>query len=362
MSVVFARSFALVALFVATHFALPTAMAGEPRPTIAVLDAPDDAVDGPEFAMTLDAYLAPIDVRSIVVPIPTSPPSHADWLAVAQAEGTSRGALAVLWFEPNTEDTDAIDVYLVLLDRDSGGVVVLPVALGAREGRAAYRVLAATARMILDTEVIERLRESARIQKRETTPEPWPRPAIAVPIPGSASPEPRRTVDLGVGYLGEYRTSDHQTLHGARLDMTLRLARGFGVALDVGSLTRPEDRVADVAYREQRAPFRLGVAFLRPIGRFELAAGATWLAEPVWIRGEAMGEEKVKIEATPRLDTGGGVDLGAGVRLRRGLGVFAGIGVTLMAVSYRYERYGEPGFTAGLVRLSWTVGLDWRGL
>jgi hypothetical protein len=331
---------------------------------IAVLDAPDDGVDGPAFAATLDAYVAPIGAHSLVVAISTRPRDHAAWLALAEREGVDRGALAVLWFESSPQAPGAVDVYLVLLDRESGGVVVLPIALGAREGRAAHRVLAATSRMILDTEVIERLRASAEIQKREAIPDPWPRPDDdgTIPRAPAAAPVARRTVDVSGGYLGELRVRDDATLHGARVGLALRLHPRFGILVDAGYLTRPEDRMADVVYREHRAPIRLGLGAFRAIGVFELHAHATWLVESVWIRGESRDGARPPIESTPRLDTGGALDLSARMPLYRALGAFAGLGIAFMTVSYRYERYGEEGFTAGLVRFSWTAGIDWRGL
>jgi hypothetical protein len=330
--------------------------------SLVVLDAVGDEIDGPEFAETLEAYVSDVGVSVALADVTTPPEDHDGWVKLATETGYSRGATAVLWFEPrDLHDQQAYDIYLVLLEQRTGAVVVLPVELGVRRGAKMFRVLAATTRMVLDTEILDDIQEVIEVSREDPTPDPWPAPAEPAPAP-PPPPDDARTVDLSLGYAGEIGFPGAALLSGGRLGATFRFLPWLGVGLDAGYLTRGAERVADAEVREQRVPIRLALVGILGVGATEAQLAAMWTLEPVWIDAEVVEAGGEHIGALARLDSGGGAELRWRFPIAGLLWIYAAAAGQGMVVSHAYERAGLTAVQASDFRLGWSLGLEFIGL
>jgi hypothetical protein len=339
------------------------ANAGEGGDKLVVIDAVGDDIDGPGFVETLEAYVSDVGVSVELTECATPPAGHDGWVELATATGRSLAARAVLWFEPHEGgEHQAYDIYLVLLEQRTGAVVVLPVELGLRRGAKMFRVLAATARMVLDTEILDDIQEVIEVSKEDPPPDPWPAPAPEEPSP-AAPPPPGRTVDLSLGYVGDLGFPGTTLLSGARLGAVFRFVPWLGLGIDAGYLTRAAIRVADVEVREQRIPVRVFLAGILPLGATEGALAAFWSLEPVWVAAEVVEAGGVDVPgALARLDSGGGGEIRWRIPVGELVWLFLAVAGQGMVVSHAYRRAGETGVHSADFRLGWSAGVELVGI
>jgi len=331
---------------------------------LVVLDIAGDEIDGPEFAETLEAYVSDVGVVVELAEFTATPADHDGWVELATETGYSRGARAVLWFEPSElREERAYDIYLVLLEQQTGAVVVLPVELGVRRGAKMFRVLAATARMVLDTEILDDIQEVIEISQEDPTPDPWPAPVEPESAPPPPPPPPEtRTIDLSLGYAGELGFPGAALLNGGRLGAVFRFLPWLGVSLDAGYLTRAAERAADVEVREQRVPIRVGLVGVLDVGPTEAQLAALWSLDAVWVDAEVVEAGDETIPALARLDSGGGGELRWRFPISGMLWIYAAVAGQGMVVSHTYERAGETAIESSDFRLGWSLGLELIGL
>ncbi len=330
--------------------------------TLIVLDNPGDKIDGPSFISTLEAYLSDVGVETELMAIAELPVSHDGWVNLAQRMGAERGALAVLWFEPDAEEEETYSVFLVLLEQTSGAVVVLPVELGMRQGPTMFRVLAATTRMVIDTEILDDIKEISSVSRQNPPPDPWPAKTPELVSPPPPPPEPPlkvRTFELNLGYLGDFSHGGSTVLHGARFGVFARLIPWLAPGFDLGFLLADKTRVLDIDVGQRRLPIRLTMAGYVPVGSTEAIFIAFWTLEPVWISASVVrSAPEEDIGPTTEIDTGGGAELRWRFRLSSNLGVFAGISGQGMAVSHAYKRGDEIAIHPSYFRIGWNVGIE----
>ncbi|MCP4675484.1 MAG: hypothetical protein GY854_08255 [Deltaproteobacteria bacterium] len=337
----------------------------EKAQTIIVLDNPEDEIDGRAFISTLEAYISDVGVAADLAPIADAPTTHDGWVALAKGVGATHGALAVLWFETEADAGEACSVYLVLLEQTTGAVVVLPVKLGLRQGPTMFRVLAATTRMVIDTELLDDIREISDISRQDPPPEPWPAKTPGDPIPPlstppSPAPAPKaRTFEINLGYLGDFGHGGPTVLHGARLGVFARLIPWLAPGIDLGFLLAGEKRVLDIDVGQRRLPIRVALAGFVPVGPTEAIFIAFWTLEPVWVSASVIRSAPHEaIDPTTQVDTGGGGELRWRFRISSNVGLFAAVSGQAMVVSHAYERGGEVTIHPSYFRLGWTAGID----
>jgi hypothetical protein len=337
------------------------ARAEEAGSKMVVLDALGDEIDGPGFVETLEAYVSDVGVAVELAECAEPPTDHDGWVQLATETGRAHWAKAVLWFEPHEGGAgEAYDIYLVLLEQRTGAVVVLPVELGLRRGAKMFRVLAATARMVLDTEILDDIQEVIEVSEAEPTPDPWPAPE---PAPEPAPPASEtRTIDLALGYTGELALPGAALLSGGRLGATFRFLPWLGVGLDAGYLTRGAERAADAEVREQRVPIRVGLVGVLDVGPTEAQLAAFWSLDAVWVDAEVVEAGDETIPALARLDSGGGGELRWRFPIAGLLWVYVAVAGRGMVVSHTYERAGEAAIESANFRLGWSLGFELIGL
>jgi len=328
---------------------------------LTLLDVPGDRVDGPGLAATLEAYVSDAGVEVHLAETVDPPPAdHPAWVALATAIGASRGALGVMWLEPSRDEGDGWNTLLVILECASGAVIVLPVELGARRDKEMLRVLAATTRMVLDTEILDDLRKVVDTARRDPVPGP---PSAAGPAPDTppAAPSPppsARSFTLHMAYAGDLGFGGPTVLHGGRLGALFNFNGWGSVGFDIGYLAGARESTLDITTREQRLPVRLGVVAALPLGRTRLAALFFWAVEMLWAGVEQRSRTAPAEDDIIRADTGGGAALRWTVLLHENLGVFVAVSGQGMAVSHSYVRLDEAAVHPSYFRMGWSLGLE----
>ncbi|MCP4601144.1 MAG: hypothetical protein GY847_11570 [Proteobacteria bacterium] len=324
--------------------------------TLVVLDTPSNSIEGPALISILEAYVCDVGVTVELARVEDAPHNHGEWIELAREQGTARNGFAVLWFEPPLGNDEGIDVNLVLLGRHSGAIVILPIDLGTQSTPARLRVLAATTRMMLDTELVDDLLTVVEISKEDPPPEPW-----APPEPSNPDSElsPTRQINVYAGYVGNLRVSEPTVLNGALLGGSIRLNPWIGPVLETGYITRSDKNVEDMRIQQHRLLFKLGIAGALSVGSTEALLTAFWNVEMVWVDAEmATRASGDAIDPTNRFDTGGGLELRWRFPIASKLGLFVAASGRGMIVSHDYKRNGLRAVSASPFVLDWSVGLD----
>lgn len=318
------------------------------KTTLMVVDSDEDGVDGEGLRSTLEAYVAEIDIDPVLARAEAPMWDRNTAAGWALEMGRGRGAVAVMWIEPAKETAGGAEVTLVLLDVASGAVVAIPVVLGERTGAAALRVLAASARTIMDTELLDAVQEAEAVTRAVPTPEPWPAPKKVEP----------RMLEIYAGYLGALSLEGPVFLHGARAGMFQRISKWWMLGLELGFLSGLETRVADIRFNERRLPVRLSVATTWSLAGTHGALVGSFGPEPVWVDSELVGDsDEAGPGALGRLDAAGGVALRWRFPVVWKLFAFASAGAEFLALSHYYVRAGETAVRSSCCRIEWCLGL-----
>lgn len=361
------KSLSLLSFAALLAIALPV---GASRPeagrrSLIVMDNPDDGVAGEEFVSTLEDYVGDLGVTTSLETVADTPPDHDAWVSAAGRIGSSRGAMAVLWFEPDDSVSEAYNIYLVLLESSSGAVIVLPIELGLRRGNQMFRVLAATARMVLDTEILDDLRKVASTSREDPAPDPWPVvPVVSTPEPPPRPPVPRevfvRSFTLHVGYAGDLNPGSSSVVQGGRVGGLFHATEHLALAWDIAYLAGPRRTTLDVTTREQRIPTRFGSALTLDAGKTDVALVLFWSVEMLWAGVETTDRDvsDPTLDDIVRADTGGGLEIRWSVDLWRNLGVFLAVSGQGMAVSHSYRRGDAEAISSSYFRMGWSAGFE----
>lgn len=330
-----------------------------PSRKLVVLDLEDDEIDGALFTEALDDYVQDLGVTTSLVPTGKAPADHDAWVALAGRTGREAGAMAVLWFEPDDAAQDeTYDIYLVLLESSSGAVIVLPIELGMRRRSSMFRVLAATTRMVLDTEILDDLKKVAKTSREDPPPAPWKierEPTEAPPPP----PRPvSRSFRFSASYAGDLNHEGPTVLHGARLGIQLWVPRTFSLVLDIGYLSGPRQTTLDVVTREQRLPTRIGAALSLDAGPTEISIIVYWTVEMLWtgVDHDGRSQDQLPLDDVVRADAGGGLEVRWYIPAWRRAGLFLSVFGQGMAVSHSYRRGDAEVIPSTYFRMGWGAG------
>ncbi len=356
---------ALAALFVLCVPAI--AQDNLARQEMVVIDLTDDGIDGPEFVTTLNAYVSDVGVAVKLLEAEKPPADHDAWVALASEVAGQRGSIPVRWFEPDREAEGIYNIYLVLLESSSGAVIVIPIELGMRRGNEMFRVLAATTRMVLDTEILDDLKKVVRTSQENPTPEPWPiEPDPGEPVdPEQAPIEPvKRSATLNLGYTGDLGFGGPSVLHGGRMGGLFHLNNWASVAVDVAYLAGSRETTLDIRTREQRLPLRLGAGASLWVGDTEATFLIFWSVEMLWASVEPASRDSQAsgLDNIVRGDTGGGLEIRWGVPVWKRMRIFVAMSGQGMVVSHSYKRMDATAVHPSYFRLAWSVGMEIAGL
>lgn len=316
-----------------------------------VLDAVGSPINGKHFSNTLQSYVSEVDVSVKVIEIGGMPATHEHWVSLARNQGNAEKALAVIWFEPLENNIKNFTVFIVFLEWKTGAEIVLPINLDVRRGQEMFRVLAATVRMVLDTDILGDCEEVLEITEKKTIPKPWPAPKYD---------RKRITTDTYFSYWGDLGISGPSVLNGGRVGVLIRPGGTVGFGPSLGLIGRKPRVAKGIDIKELRIPIRLNLAWFLPLGSTELALAAFWSVEPIWVSAKGIASNAVETSQTSltKVDTGGGLELRLRIPVTGSFGVFFGLASQAMAVSHSYEHTGDEVIGANHFRLSWDFGFD----
>jgi hypothetical protein len=349
------RAIAQAAILTATLFipfgALGDSSASRGEKRMLVLDVEGDLVDGPELISMLDAYLKNTRVVTELIKVEPVPANSEEWINLALGIGSDRGAAASLWIEPGEQAAEGNSVLLVILAQRSESKIVLPIEIDNDDKNRLFRKLAAAARTILDTELLDEL--GSESPKDQEPPQVEEEPLDEAP----REPEDS-SLKLGfkIGYLGEIETRDVSYFQGGTAGVRLEILSLLGVGLGVGYLTSTEKSLVNINARLQRIPIRLGAQSFLRIKHVAITLELFLTTQVVWLDASTTGADRHETDAYTRLENGGGVEAGVEIPLGKKFGIFFDIAALGMILSRKYEYQNDIIFPANPFRVWLTAG------